>query len=58
MGVRDDGAERTAVLRGKRLDMDEGKRVNVVGTLKVIDHGAAVVGEVRVPAWVEVRVSE
>ena len=55
---RDDGAERSAVLRGKRLDIDEGKRVEVVGVLKVIDHGAAAVNGVIVPAWVELRVEE
>ena len=33
-------------------------RTNVVGTLRVIDHAADVVGGVFVPAWVEVRVEE
>jgi hypothetical protein len=55
---REDGAERTAVLRGNRLDVDEGERVNIVGTLKVIDHKPAVVNGVAVTAWVEVRVAE
>lgn len=55
---RDDGAERTAVLRGRRLDVKEGERVEVVGRLRVIDHKPAVVGGVFVPAWVEVRVAE
>ena len=53
---RDDGAERTAMLRGKRLDIDEGQRVNVVGTLRVIDHGHATVGGEFVPGWTELRV--
>ena len=55
---RDDGAERGAILRGRRLDVKEGQRLNVVGRFRVIDHKAAVVGTVFVPAWVEVRVSE
>ena len=55
---RDDGAERTAVLREKRLDIDEGQRVEVVGRVWVIDHGPAVMGGVFVPPWVELRVEE
>ena len=55
---RDDGAERGAVLRGRRLDIDEGNRVEVVGVIRVIDHKPAVVGTVFVPAWVDVSVME
>jgi hypothetical protein len=58
---RDDDAERGAFVRGTRYDLDGwprgGKRVRVVGVLRVIDHPAAVVGGVRVPAWVEPRTS-
>ncbi len=39
---RDDGAERGAVLRGKRLELRNGERVKVLGVLRVIDHKAAV----------------
>ena len=46
------------MLRGRRFDMDGGKRVKVVGKLRVIGHPAAVVNGVLVPASVELRVSE
>jgi len=55
---KDDGAERGAVLKGKRLDVEEGKRVVLVGVLRVIRHVAAVVGGVVVPAWTEIRVEQ
>jgi hypothetical protein len=55
---RDDGAERTAVLKGNRLDLDMGERVRVVGVLKVYDRKADTVGGVFVPAWVEVRIRQ
>jgi hypothetical protein len=55
---RDDDAERGAVLRGRRFDLDGGERVKVVGVLEVFDHPPAVVGTLLVPAWVEVRVGE
>jgi hypothetical protein len=45
---RDDNAERTAVLMGKRLDLDVGRRVAVMGVLRVIDHKPDVVGGVLV----------
>jgi hypothetical protein len=45
---RDDGAERTAVLWGKRLDLDVGQRVAVAGVLRVIDHRPDVIGGVFV----------
>jgi hypothetical protein len=51
-----DGAERTAVLKGNRLDLDVGERVRVVGVLMVFDRKADTVGGVFVPAWVEVRI--
>jgi hypothetical protein len=41
---RDDGAERGALLRGRRFDVAVGRRVRVVGVLRVIDHEPAVVG--------------
>jgi hypothetical protein len=56
--AREDGAERVAVLRGKRYDVKVGELVRVFGVLKVIDHKPAFVGPVLVPAWAEVRVSE
>jgi hypothetical protein len=52
-----DGIERTAVLRGKRLDV-KGQRITVMGKLRVIDHPGRVVGTVIVPAWVEIRIEE
>ena len=56
--VRDDGVERGAVLKGTRLDVEEGKRLTVVGRLRVIEHQTDTVNSVIVPAWVEVRVQE
>jgi hypothetical protein len=53
---RDDGAERGALLRGRRWDVDEGKRVEVVGVLRVRDWPPAFVGPVLVPGWVDVCV--
>ncbi|MCE9564441.1 MAG: hypothetical protein K8U57_20580 [Planctomycetes bacterium] len=55
---RDDDVERGAVLLGKRLDVKEGERVTVRGTLRVIQHKADVVNGAIVPAWYEVRVTE
>ena len=55
---RDDGAERGAILRGRRWDVDEGKRVEVVGVLRVRDWPPAFVGPVFVPGWVDVCVEE
>jgi hypothetical protein len=53
-----DGIERTAILKGKRLDVKEGRRVTVTGMLRVIDHPAWRIGlEVVVP-WTEIRVEE
>jgi hypothetical protein len=54
---RDDGAERTAVLWGKRLDLDVGQRVAVAGVLHVIDHNPDLVGGAFVAGWREVRVT-
>lgn len=53
-----DGVERGAVLPGERLDVEEGDRVMVVGELRVIRHGAAVVNGRAVQGWVEIRVEE
>ena len=53
---RDDGIERTAVVRGIRRDLDMGRRVSVLGILRVLDHGSATVNGVSVPAWTEIRV--
>ena len=55
---REDYAVRTAVFRGRRLDVGEGKRIEIVGDLRVIDHAPCVVGTVFVPGWVELRVEE
>jgi len=55
---RDDDVERGAVLLGKRLDVKEGERLVVRGTLRVIHHKGDVVNGVIVPAWFEVRVTE
>ena len=55
---RDDGAERGALLRGRRWDVDDGKRVEVVGVLRVRDWPPAFVGPVLVPGWTELRVEE
>jgi len=43
-----DGVERGAVVKGNRLDIEEGK-------LRVIDHEGGFVGKVFVPAWTEIR---
>jgi len=55
---REDRAVRTAVLRGRRLDLEERRRVGAVGVLRVLDHAPCFVGTVFVPGWVEVRVEE
>ncbi len=55
---RDDGAEREAVLIGRRLDVVEGERLTVRGKLRVIEHRGDVVNRVIVPVWSEVRVEE
>ncbi len=46
------------MLKGKRLELQEGERVKVLGVLRVIDHKAAVVNGVFVPAWTEIRIEE
>jgi hypothetical protein len=57
--TRDDGAERTAVLRGVRYDVKAGELVRVFGVLEVRDQGAAWVdGGWFIPRWTELRVSE
>jgi hypothetical protein len=53
-----DGIERTAVLKGKRLDVKEGRRVTVTGTLRVIDHPARRIGKEVVLPWSEIRIEE
>jgi hypothetical protein len=55
---RDDGAECGAALVGKRLDVEEGKRLTALGKLRVIDHKADTVNGVIVPGLVEIRVAE
>jgi hypothetical protein len=55
---RDDGAERGAVLLGRRLDIREGERVTVRGRLRLVHHAPATLNGLAVPAWWEVRVEE
>jgi hypothetical protein len=53
------GAEWSVVLTGDRLaNADDGARLEVVGTVRVIRHPAAVVGGALVAEWTEVRVCE
>ncbi len=52
-----DGIERGAHLNGHRYDL-EGTRITVTGRLWVIDHRAAFVDGVLVPAWTEIRLEE
>jgi hypothetical protein len=54
---RGDGVERVVILKGAGRDV-EARWISVVGVLKVIDHPAAVVNGVKVPAWIEVRMTE
>ncbi|HVK12052.1 MAG TPA: hypothetical protein VM597_24985 [Gemmataceae bacterium] len=44
------------MVRGRRLDVGEGRRVGAAGVLRVLDHAPCFVGTVFVPGWVEVRV--
>jgi hypothetical protein len=54
-----DGVERTAILKGNRLDaVKEGRWVTVSGTLRVIDHPAPRIGQEVVLPWTEIRVEE
>ena len=54
-----DGAERTVILKGNRLhDADKGAKVTVVGTLRVIRHPSATVGQMDLGAWTELRIEE
>jgi hypothetical protein len=43
---------------GRLPDVEMGKRVAVLGKLRVIEHPPGFVGGVLVPGWVEVRVDE
>jgi hypothetical protein len=53
-----DGAERSAVWRGFRR-VEEGKRYEVLGRLRVIEHPAVwVYGNTFIERWVEIRVEE
>jgi hypothetical protein len=51
-----DGIERTAIFRGHRFIPREGQRIEVTGTLRVIEHQARPVGKVVLPPWTEIRV--
>ena len=53
-----DGSERGAQLRGRRFDVREGQRLEVMGRLRVTDWPAVFVGGVLVPGWVGVTVQE
>ncbi|VTT98984.1 unnamed protein product [Gemmataceae bacterium] len=55
---RDDGAERGAVLLGRRPDVREGERVTVRGRLRLLRHAPDTVNGAAVPSWWEVRVEE
>jgi hypothetical protein len=55
---RGDDAEWSVVIKGNRLHDADGAKLTVTGRLRVIRHAAAVVGGVRVDAWVEGRVTE
>ena len=46
---RADGVERVVMLAGKRLDVEQGRRLVVAGTFTVIRHGAALIDGVAVP---------
>ena len=45
-------------VEGERLDINAGDRLRVLGTLRIIEHPAAVVNGMIVPAWSEVRITE
>ena len=53
---RDDGAERVALLPGRRFDVREGGHLAAVGVLRVIDHKLGTVAGVLVAGWTEIRV--
>jgi hypothetical protein len=53
-----DGTERLAVLGDMRVDVEQGRRVVVAGTLRVTDWPASFIDGRLVPGWVEVRVAE
>lgn len=54
-----DAIERTVILKGNRLDeLDLGEKVTVVGTLRVIQHPAAKIGEKSFSAFPEIRIEE
>lgn len=55
---RDDGAERSVVRLGRRLDVRDGHRLTVRGRLILVRYRADVVAGVAVPAWDEIRVTE
>ncbi|MDB5314067.1 MAG: hypothetical protein JWO38_8269 [Gemmataceae bacterium] len=55
---RPDEVTRGVILRGERYDVDEGDKITVSGTLRVISHRAAVVNGVAVAGWTEIRVEE
>jgi hypothetical protein len=52
-----DGVERTAILVGRRLDVED-KRILVAGRLRVIEHPARQIGQELVLPWTEIRVEE
>jgi hypothetical protein len=45
------------VLRGKRYDIEMGKRLTVAGKLRLLDQEAAPVGQAVVAAWRVIRLS-
>jgi hypothetical protein len=53
-----DGSERIPIQIGKWPDVKEGRRVTVVGVLRVIEHPVRRIGREVVPPWVEIRVEQ
>ena len=53
------GVERTAILKGNRLhDADQGAKVTVVGTLRVIRHADSTIGTKTFSGFTEIRIEE
>jgi hypothetical protein len=53
------GVERSAVLKGNRLhDADQGAKVTVVGTLRVIRHPESTIGTKTFSGFTEIRIAE
>jgi hypothetical protein len=55
---KNDGVERAVYLSGERHDLAAGDKLTASGTLRVVEHGDAVVNGVFVPGWTEIRVEQ